>query len=272
MPKSRLTPEQRFKQLFNLSLDESTTQREREAAERKWREWLKRYDKKPIDIPEILADAVKHDKAANPPTDPRDHGGGGHIFDDPNQDPATLIEKFVRQYLVMSEHALVVYVLWIVATHIYDRFSIAPRLLFTSEEPESGKSTAVEIARCLIFRANPETFASAAAIRDHLSQGPCSIALDEGDLLDAEARRALLLLWNLGHAKGARHSLMSGGRKKLTDLFAPMIAAGLGRILGPAQLSRTFVLHVFKYDEKTKPGPSGGRRATKTTLLNLGRR
>jgi hypothetical protein len=57
----------------------------------------------------------------------------------------------------------------------------------------------------------------------------------------------------LGHAKGAKHSLMSGGRKKLTNLFAPMFAAGLGRILGPAQLSRTFVLRMRPYDEKTKP-------------------
>ena len=32
-----------------------------------------------------------------------------------------------------------------------------------------------------------------------------------------------------------------------------MFAAGLGRILGPAQLSRTFVLRMRPYDEKTKP-------------------
>ncbi len=84
MTKSHLTPEQRFKQLFNLSLDKSATPKEREAAERKWEEWLKRHDKTRLDIPEILADAVEHDKAAkaaNPPPDPRDHGatstGGG---------------------------------------------------------------------------------------------------------------------------------------------------------------------------------------------------
>ncbi len=159
----------------------------------------------------------------------------------------------MRRYLVMSEHTLVVYLLWIVATHVYERFGIAPRVLFTSEEPDSGKSTGVEIARCLIFRANEEVFATEPSIRDHLSQGPCSIVLDEGDLLDAAARKALLQLWNYGHAKGAKHSLMSGGRKKLTNIFAPVIAAGLGRILGPAQLTRTFVLRMRPYEERTKP-------------------
>ena len=98
-----------------------------------------------------------------------------------------------------------------------------------------------------------------AAIRDHLGQtlsansASCSIVLDEVDLLEPAARRALLLLWNLGHLKGAKHSLMAGGHKKPTNLFAPMFAAGLGRILGPAQLSRTFVLRMRPYDEKTKP-------------------
>ena len=255
-----LTPAQKFKQLYSLYLDESTTPGERENAERKWREWLKRHNKKPNDIPLILAQAVQDDGAANPPPgpppDPRDGPTSprGHVFDDPNHDPATLIEQFARQYLTMSEHALVVYVLWIVATHVYDRFSIAPRILFASEDPDSGKTTALEIARSLMFRANEESFATAAAIRDHLSQGSCTIALDESDLLETTARTAFLLLWNLGHLKGQKHSLMGGGRqKKLTSLFAPMAAAGLGRILGPAQLSRTFVLRMRPYDEKTKP-------------------
>ena len=47
-----------------------------------------------------------------------------------------------------------------------------------------------------MFRANEEAFASEAAIRDHLDEGPGSVALDEGDLLDAKARKALLRLWN----------------------------------------------------------------------------
>ena len=139
------TPAQKFKRLFDLANDESTTAGEREAAQRKWREWLKRNDKKPVDISSILAQAERDDAAANPPTpppDPRDSGAtstGGHVFDDPNHDPATLIEQFVRQYLVTSEHALIVFVLGIVASHVYDQFSVAPKssLPPRSRSPES---------------------------------------------------------------------------------------------------------------------------------------
>ena len=81
------TPEQKFKHLYDLYLDESTTQGERDSAETKWRAWLKRHNKKSSDIPLILAKAVKDDDAANPrppPPDPRDHGAaspGAHVFE-----------------------------------------------------------------------------------------------------------------------------------------------------------------------------------------------
>jgi hypothetical protein len=89
-----LTPEQKFKRLHDLanSYDpEKGPAKENEAAERKWREWLKRHDKKPIDISSILAQAERDDDDANPPAgpppDPRDSGDGGHIFDDPKHNP-----------------------------------------------------------------------------------------------------------------------------------------------------------------------------------------
>ena len=153
----------------------------------------------------------------------------------------------------MRPHVRVTYVLWIIATHVYVKFRIAPRVLLASENPVSGKSTALELARCLIFRANEEAFASDAEIRDHLDQGPGSVALDEGDLVDPPARRALLRLWNSGHAQGAKHGMIVGGRRKVVNLHALMIAAGLGRILGQAQLSRTLTLGMSKYGPEEKP-------------------
>jgi hypothetical protein len=153
----------------------------------------------------------------------------------------------------MKPHVRVIYVLWIVATHVYDQFGVASRVLLTSEDPDSGKTTGLEVARPLMFRVNAEAFSTDAALRDHLSQGPCSIALDEADLYEAAARNALLRLWNLGHTKGAKHTMMAGGQRKTVSLFAPMIAAGLGRILGQAQLSRTLVLGLSPYGAGEAP-------------------
>ncbi len=251
------TPEQKFKKLFDLSWDQAATQGERDAAQRQCHVWLKRHGRKPIDVSAILAQAERDDerdaKAAQPPPPAAPQGGAAHVFDDPKHDPATLIEMLARQYLVMEPHVRVIYVVWIVATHIYDQFRIAPRVLLTSEEPNAGKTTALEFARCLIFRANVESAGTAAAIRDHLNWGPGSIALDETDLQEPAARQALLLLWNLGHTRGAKRSMMAGGQKKLFNLYAPMIAAGLGDVLGRAQLSRTFKLRMHPYAAEEKP-------------------
>jgi hypothetical protein len=220
-----LTPEQKFRRLFDLSNDESTTAHEREVAQRKWQKWLSEHGKKPIDISAILAQAERDDAAANPPPPP----DPPHPFDDPAYNPATLVEDVACKYVVMRPPARIIYVLWIVATHVYVQFRIAPRVLLASEEPDSGKTTALELARSLIFRANEETFATDAALRDDLDQGAGSIALDEGDLYEPASLRALLRLWNIGHVQGASHTMMVGGQRKTVNVFAPMIAAGLSR-------------------------------------------
>src|SRR5262249_630184 len=123
----------------------------------------------------------------------------------------------------------------------------------TSENPNSGKSIALEVARRLVFRPNPETLGTGAAIADFLNGGPCTVLLDEVDQVDAEGRRRLQLLWNLGHARGAQTSLMVGGRRKLVSLHAPVLAAGVGRFLAPTQKSRTFTLEMEEYTAETKP-------------------
>ena len=126
----------------------------------------------------------------------------------------------------------------------------------TSEDPDSGKSTALEVARRLVFRPNPETLGTGAAIADFLNEGPCTVLLDELDQVDAEARRRLQQIWNMGHARGAQISLKLGGRRTLINLHAPMLAAGIGRFLAPTQKSRTFTLEM----EAVHGGDQAGAR------------
>jgi hypothetical protein len=119
--------------------------------------------------------------------------------------------------------------------------------------PDSGKSTARKVASHLVFRPNAEALGTAAAIREYLDQGPGTILLDELDYLDADARRQLLKLWNLGHERGAKISLMVKGRRKLVDIHAPILGAGIGDVLERTQESRTFRLDMEPYTEETKP-------------------
>jgi len=231
------TPEQRFKRLFDSSNDESTAQEERASAQRRSQDWLKRYGKKPIDISSILAQAERGDASCH-------SAASTAVVDAPAQLRKHALESRRRashlQILGDEPDVRTVYTLRVLATNVYDQFQITPRVLLISEGPESGKTTALEIARRLMFRAN-DGFASDAAIRDHFNEGRGSGIFDEVDLLNPAVRQALLALWNRGHLKSAKIALMIGGRRKQFNLFAPAIAAGLGAVLGQAQLSR----HLF---------------------------
>jgi hypothetical protein len=223
MPKK--TPAQHFRDLFNRFMAGST-EHERKQGECAMDAWLKRHGKTRIDAPAELAQAVADDKASQPPpppSDPRD--AQPHPFEDPKFTPVGLVHGIVGKYLTMEWYVRVIYSLWIVFTHVYPQFEIAPRLAMVSEEPDSGKSTARKVASHLVYRPNEEAFGTAAAIRDYLDQGPGTILLDELDYLDMDARQQLLMLWNLGHERGAKRSLMVKGRRKLVDIHAPILGA-----------------------------------------------
>jgi hypothetical protein len=252
MAKSTLA--QRFARIFELFLN-GATPGERDAAERKVNAWLKQHGKTRADIKAILAQAAADDAAQAPPPpppDPRD--AAPHPFDDPAYTPVGLVHGIVGKYLTMEWYVQIIYALWIVFTHVYTQFEIAPRLVTVSEGPDSGKSTARKVARHLVFRPNTEALSTAAALREYLDQGPGTILLDELDYLDADARRELLKLWNHGHERGAKTSLMVGGKRKSVDVHAPMLGAGVGGdFLERTQGSRTFRLDMEPYTEETRP-------------------
>jgi hypothetical protein len=159
----------------------------------------------------------------------------------------------LRKYVWMPPHLSTILTLWICFTHVYTQFEIAPRVALVSENPNVGKSTALKVSRQLVFRPNQERSGTGAAIADFLSQGPGTVLLDELDTVDADGRRRLLQIWNLGHERGASTSLMRGGRRTLLPLHAPMLAAGIGGFLGPTQMSRAFMLEMEAYTAATKP-------------------
>src|SRR5262245_34139695 len=252
-PKKKTTPAQRFAQVF-ARFTQGATEGERASAEDKMDAWLKRHGKTRADIPAILAQAIADDAVAQPPpppSDPRDTQP--HPYEDPRFTPIGLVHGITGKYLWMAPHVAVIYSAWIVFTHVYPQFKIAPRLALVSKLPNSGKTVAVDVAKRLVLRPNAESFSTTAALEDFIKGGPCTIGLDELDLIGRDARRALLLLWNLGHKRGEKRALMEGKHREQHNLHAPMIAAGLGTFLAPASMTRTYVLEMEKYTEGTKP-------------------
>src|SRR5262249_37988777 len=251
---AKSTRAQTFKRIFDTWTHPSTDPKTRGNAERQMDAWLKRHGKTRADISAILAQAAADDAAQAPPpppSDPRD--AQPHPFDDLAFTPAGLVHGIAAKYLAMTPHVATIYALWVCFTHVYMQFRIAPRIALVSEDPDSGKTTALDVARCLVLRPNPEALGTGAAVADFLDEGPCTVLLDELDHADKDARRRLHLIWNLGHKRGAQTALMVRGRRKLVRLHAPMMAAGIGAFLGPTQKSRAFMLEMEPYTEANKP-------------------
>jgi len=188
LPKT--TPSQTFANIFKMWVDENTPQGERDNAERKLDAWLKRHGKTRGDIPVILAQAAADDAAAQPsppPSDPRDHTS--HPFDNSQFTPADLVEGIVAKYVTMKPHFRVIYSLCICLSHVYTRFAIAPRVSLESDVPDGGKTTALDVAKDLLFRPNLDALGTGASIREFLDQGPGSATLDELDQLQSEAKK-----------------------------------------------------------------------------------
>ena len=134
------TPEQTYTKLYRLAHDKAAPEHERESAKRKMAAWLKRHGKTEQDHPEIFTKAAADELAQQPPpppSDPRDDAP--HPFDDPEFTPAGLVEEIVAKYLTMEPYVRIIYVLYIIFTHVYQRFTIAPRVALVSEDPRFWK-------------------------------------------------------------------------------------------------------------------------------------
>jgi hypothetical protein len=170
-----------------------------------------------------------------------------------------LVESILRLYITMSEHALVIYSLAICLTHVYTRFSIAPRVAFVSKKFDSGKSVGLEVGVPMMFRPNEEAMGTGAALEDHFVPGPGCLALDEAQYFDASAEKTLQRIWNQGHVegRGSKFSKMIGGKKRPVSFFGMIFLAGvnkgIGRLLAAQQRSRTLRLEMERYSKETKP-------------------
>jgi energy-coupling factor transporter ATP-binding protein EcfA2 len=249
-PKTKMTPAQRFRAFFNIWMDRRASQGDRDSAKRKMDAWLERHGMTDADAYSILKQAEMDDP---PPPDPRH--AAPNPFEDPRFTPVGLVEGILKKYVTAKWHVLLILALYAVFTHLYTLFRIAPRVGLIGETG-SGKTTVRKVMKKLVHRPNPESSGTGAAIREFLDGGPCTFVLDELDHLDADARRILQMLCNLGHERGEMISLMVGGRRKLVSVHAPMLLVGVGLLetfLAPAQRNRTFVLELKEYADGEEP-------------------
>ena len=185
------------------------------------------------------------------------------------------VHKFLGRFVAYpSEHAQVAHALWIVHTHLMERWDSTPRVAFLSPEPASGKSRALEATELLVPSPVQAINVSPSYLfRKVGSEEGVTILFDEIDTVfgpKAKENEEIRGLLNAGHRRGAvAGRCVVHGKTIMTEeipAYAAVALAGLGW-LPDTILSRSVIIrmrrrhageHVEQFRRRIH-APAGGR-------------
>lgn len=144
------------------------------------------------------------------------------------------LARYISFPSTKARHAVT---LWVAHTHTIDAFESTPRLALLSAEKGSGKTRTLEVLELLVPNPLHTVNVSAAALFRKVSEGKCTLLLDEADtylsVKNAQQHEDLRGLVNAGHRRGAVAYRCEVGKAvvvKEYPAFAPCAIAGIGDI------------------------------------------
>jgi hypothetical protein len=230
---------------------------EAESARQRILELLSRYRKNWSDLTNLLksdamADADTWAPAWDDGRSAEQHAGDAVNVGLPEmavKEPPNVLElvRFVlEEYVDMKPHEHVAAALWVLHTHVFEHFSISPRLAFTSPVNGCGKTTALAVIEKLAHRPERMDNATPAVIYhliDRLHGG--TLLVDEADNLGLNVDGILRSVLNSGHRKGGNIRRVIKGAPKTFSTFAPMAIAAIGMLPMPL-MRRSIIVHMEK--------------------------
>jgi hypothetical protein len=143
------------------------------------------------------------------------------------------VARFVRRFVVLSEHEANAIALWIAHTHALDAFEQSPYLAISSPEKQCGKSRLLDVLELVVARPWRVISPSEAVLfrKVDVKDGRPTLLLDETDALfskdaNTEGLRALL---NAGNRRGTKVPRCVGPKLELRDfeIFCAKALAGI---------------------------------------------
>lgn len=175
------------------------------------------------------------------------------------------VDAFLGAYVIYpGEPMRHAHVLWCAHTHLMDCWESTPRIFFSSPEPGSGKTRALEVSEPLVPRPVHAVNVTPAYLFRKISDadGLPTILYDEIDTVfgpKAKEHEDIRAVINSGHRKGATagRCVVSGNDVKTVDLpsYCAVAMAGL-HDLPDTIMSRSIVVRMKKRasgSEKVKP-------------------
>lgn len=136
----------------------------------------------------------------------------------------------VRRSVIVSEFSAVLIALWVVFTHVFERFTIAPLLAITSPEKRCGKTNMLTFLARLCRAAFAASNMSEAAIYRCIQQAKPTLLMDEVDTYMLN-NKAMIGILNSGYKMKTGFVVRSAknGVEKMTT-FCPKAIAMIGEM------------------------------------------
>jgi hypothetical protein len=150
--------------------------------------------------------------------------------EEPAVDPLELLVALFRDFVEFCEpHECLVTALWVLATHVYDRFTVTPRLVLRSPTAACGKSTLMNLMLRTAARAEKFDFISVAAVYRIISERHPTMLFDEVDNLALALAQngRLRAVFNSGHGCNGTGTLWDprAGADRKFSTFCPLAMA-----------------------------------------------
>jgi hypothetical protein len=159
----------------------------------------------------------------------------------------TKVERYIRRFVVMTDHQMCLVVLWVFHTHVFAAADCTPYVNLTSASKRCGKTRLLEVLEWLIARPWLTGSASAAALRRKVHRDCPSLLMDETDATFADAERAQTLrgLIDTGYRLSGKATVCVGPSHEPVDFrtFCPKALAGIG-ILPDTIGDRSIPIHL----------------------------
>lgn len=160
-------------------------------------------------------------------------------------DVLDLVRFILEESLDLKPHEYIAAALWLLHTHVFEQFTISPRLALTSPVNGCGKTTALAVIDQLAYRPERMDNATPAVIYHLIDRLHGTLLVDEADNLGLRENDILRGVLNSGHRKGGNIRRLIKGAPKAFSTFAPMAIAAIGSLPLPL-LRRSIVIEMEK--------------------------
>lgn len=165
-----------------------------------------------------------------------------------------LVLRLIELHIAITADERMAAALWILHTHVFDRFTFTPRLALLSPVRGCGKTSLLVLLELLTedpFRTDNVT---PAAIYHYLDHKPYSaLLIDEADNLDLSRNGIMRAVFNAGHRHGGSIARFVDGQARKFPVFAPLALAAIGTLPLPL-LHRSITINMQRQsgEKRTK--------------------